>query len=81
MRHLAPALVLLMLAACDGGGDPVEQALRETAAANHSAVTKETATTEPSPDRTDMSDRIRVAGMIAHHRAALTTAQAALREP
>lgn len=43
----APALIaLLTLAACDGGGDPVEQALRETAAANQSAAVKETATTE-----------------------------------
>ncbi|HEX8660464.1 MAG TPA: DUF305 domain-containing protein [Brevundimonas sp.] len=33
------------LAACDGGGDPVQQALRETATANQSAVVKETATT------------------------------------
>lgn len=31
------------LTACDGGGDPVQQALRETAAANHSAVVRETA--------------------------------------
>ncbi len=30
---------LLTLAACDGGGDPVQQALRETAAANQSAAT------------------------------------------
>ncbi|WP_439472135.1 DUF305 domain-containing protein [Brevundimonas sp.] len=29
---------LLTLAACDGGGDPVQQALRETAAANQSAT-------------------------------------------
>jgi len=47
MRRLALGLTaLLTLAACDGGGDPVEQALRETAAANHAAVTKETATVE-----------------------------------
>lgn len=38
---LAPAL-----AACDGGGDPVQQALRDTAAANHAAATKTTAEVE-----------------------------------
>jgi uncharacterized protein (DUF305 family) len=35
----------LALAACDGGGDPVQRALRDTAAANQSAAVKETATT------------------------------------
>ena len=35
-----------MLVACDGGGDPVQSALRDTAAANHAAVTKTTG--EPS---------------------------------
>ena len=38
--------ILLVLTACDGGGDPVQQALRETATANHSAVVKETASGE-----------------------------------
>lgn len=41
MRIVAVALgtaCLLTLAACDGGGDPVQQALRETAAANQSAA-------------------------------------------
>jgi uncharacterized protein (DUF305 family) len=47
MRAAALGLAaLLALTACDGGGDPVEQALRETAAANHSAVTQETASVE-----------------------------------
>lgn len=48
MRLILPALALLTLTACDGGGDPVESALRETAAANHAAVTKTTAETETS---------------------------------
>lgn len=38
-------LAALALAACDGGGDPVQQALRETATANQSATVRETATT------------------------------------
>lgn len=80
MRRALALTALLALTACDGGGDPVEQALRETAAANHSARVKETATAEPSPARADMPDRIRVAGMIAQHRAAVTTAEAALRD-
>jgi len=46
---MRPALTVLLatltLAACDGGGDPVQQALRETATANQSATVRETATT------------------------------------
>lgn len=48
MRIAALGLALLALTACKGGGDPVEQAVRETAAANHSAVTQETASVEPA---------------------------------
>ena len=50
--RLLPVLSFLLLAmapalaACDGGGDPVDQALRETAAKNHSATVKETAEVE-----------------------------------
>lgn len=39
----------LMLVACDGGGDPVQSALRDTAAANHAAVTKTTGETSSHP--------------------------------
>lgn len=52
--RFAPALAFLLLAlapalaACDGGGDPVQQALRDTASANHAATVKETAEVEPS---------------------------------
>ncbi|KQY84666.1 DUF305 domain-containing protein [Brevundimonas sp. Root1423] len=35
------AAAALALGACDGGGDPVQQALRETAATNQSATVKE----------------------------------------
>lgn len=77
---------LLTLAACDGGGDPVEQALRETAAANHAATVKPTATVSPparvatkaGPASADPADQVYIAEMIAHHRAALTRAEDAL---
>ena len=46
MRTVLTALLAtLTLAACDGGGDPVQQALRETATANQSATVRETAAT------------------------------------
>lgn len=44
MRVPALGLAALLLTACDGGGDPVQQALRETATANQNATFKETAT-------------------------------------
>ena len=48
MRLALALAALTLLTACEGGGDPVESALRDTAAANHSAVTRETASAEPS---------------------------------
>lgn len=77
MRAVAPALLAaLALTACDGGGDPVQQALRETAAANQSAAVRETATvSDPVP-----AEQIFVARMIAHHREAIATADAALAQ-
>jgi len=45
---LTTVLATLALTACDGGGDPVQQALRETAATNQSATVSETATTSTS---------------------------------
>lgn len=71
--------VLLVLTACDGGGDPVEQALRETATANHSAMVKETATAEPSQPSAGPTDRALVSAMINDSRAAVVRAEAALR--
>ncbi|QDH72696.1 DUF305 domain-containing protein [Brevundimonas sp. M20] len=41
MRAAPGLAALVMLAACEGGGDPVEQALRETAAVNHSATVED----------------------------------------
>ncbi|MFC7378561.1 DUF305 domain-containing protein [Brevundimonas sp. GCM10030266] len=48
MRAALGLTLLMMLAACEGGGDPVQQALRDTAAANHSAATPETAEVDHS---------------------------------
>ncbi|WP_428154272.1 DUF305 domain-containing protein [Brevundimonas sp.] len=46
IRAALPIALLGLLAACDGGGDPVEQALRDTSAANHAAATRTTAETQ-----------------------------------
>lgn len=53
MRIAAALLTMLALAACDGGGDPVNQALRDTAAANHAAQVKDGAVSgAPHADHT-----------------------------
>ena len=46
IRVLTPLALLGLLSACDGGGDPVQQALRDTSAANHAAATRTTAETQ-----------------------------------
>jgi|SRR6478672_4736760 len=76
--RFAPAVLLatMALAACDGGGDPVEQALRETAAANQSATVRETATVS-APASTD---QVWIDRMTAHHREAVALADTALAQ-
>lgn len=44
---LALGALTIALTACDGGGDPVQQALREASAAHHAAATPATAEVEP----------------------------------
>lgn len=44
-RALTGLTMALALAACDGGGDPVQQALRDSAAANHAATVTDGAVT------------------------------------
>ena len=73
MRRLA-ALALLALAACEGG-DPVESALRETAAANHAAATRETDLEAAGPAGADAALLRR---LIAAEREALAAAEALL---
>ena len=46
IRAALPVALLGLLAACDGGGDPVQQALRDTSAANHAAAARTTAETQ-----------------------------------
>ena len=48
-RLLIVAALPLMLAACDGGGDPVQQALREVSANNHARTVKDGAVSGPAP--------------------------------
>jgi uncharacterized protein (DUF305 family) len=68
---------VLALAACDGGGDPVQQALRETSAKNHAATVREGATPRTLAATRDQTY---IAQMIEHDGAAIATAQAALRD-
>ena len=42
IRVLAPLTLLSLLGACDGGGDPVQQALRDASAANQAAAARTT---------------------------------------
>ena len=46
IRAALSVALLFVLAACDGGGDPVQQALRDTSAANHAAAARTTAETQ-----------------------------------
>lgn len=79
MRRFALAVALVALAACSEGGDPVQMALRDASAARQAAAMKETA--EPptaAAVAADTGDAAYVAGMIEHHRAAVTLAVDAL---
>lgn len=42
IRVLAPLALLGLLSACDGGGDPVQQALRDASAAHQAAAARTT---------------------------------------
>jgi uncharacterized protein (DUF305 family) len=83
--RIAGLAALLFLTACEGGGDPVEQALRETASANHAATVKATAAVSPSSEvqigsGAAPADQAYVAEMTEHHRSAIALAEAALKE-
>lgn len=77
---LAGLGLLLALAACEGGGDPVEQALRDASAANHAATIREGTVSRPVPAAApgETADEAFVASMIAHHRSAVAMADVAL---
>ncbi|WP_395942471.1 DUF305 domain-containing protein [Brevundimonas sp.] len=48
IRAALSVAFVALLAACDGGGDPVQQALRDTSAANHAAAARTTAESQAS---------------------------------
>jgi uncharacterized protein (DUF305 family) len=80
MRGVAVVLcgLALALSACKGGGDPVEQALREASAERQAALVRDGTVSGPAaPDEGDAgqaADAAFVAGMIERHRAAMAVA-------
>jgi uncharacterized protein (DUF305 family) len=72
------------LCACDGGGDPVQQALQEASAANQAAQvrTGTVSTAAPATGRPGASpdDQALVARMITQQRAGVTLADTALAQ-
>lgn len=73
-------LTALMLAACDGGGDPVQQAMRETAEANQSAAVRATAEVETAAPAVASVDAAYVADMIARGEDQIARGRIALRD-
>jgi uncharacterized protein (DUF305 family) len=85
MRGLAVVLcgLALALSACKGGGDPVEQALRDAAAERQAVLVREGTVSGPAAPETPgvsdaRADAAFVAGMIEQHRAAMALAVEAL---
>ena len=80
---LAVPALALALVACDGGGDPVQQALRDASAERHAAALK---TTEEQQRQTPVAppaqtaDQAQVARMIAEHEAAIASARRTLEQ-
>ena len=70
-----PALALA-LAACDGGGDPGQQALRDASAERQAALVKDGEVS--GPVAAPGEDAAHVQKLIASHEAALVDARAAL---
>lgn len=67
------------LMGCEGGGDPVEQALRDASAARQAAATPTTAEMEARRSAS-APDQAYVEAAIQEHRAAIARAEASLRE-
>lgn len=77
----AALLGLLALAACEGGGDPVQQALRDVSAQRQAAAVKEGVTPAPTSRPAPASaDAAHAARMIAGNEQALAAARAALND-
>lgn len=87
-RLVALAVLPLLLAGCDGGGDPVQQAVREASASNHAATVKEGEVSGPltqdgaqaAPAAAQAGDQAYIDGMIAHHQGAVAMAEVAMRD-
>ncbi|MBF0665398.1 MAG: DUF305 domain-containing protein [Brevundimonas sp.] len=82
MKRLAAGLALLAVAACGEGGDPVQMALRDAAAARQAATVQEGVTAPPvtaAAEPGSTGDAAFVAGMIEHHQAAVALATKTLK--
>ena len=80
MRLPLLALIALSLSACDGGGDPVQQALRDAAAQRQAATVQDGAVSGPSETAAAAPPSAFATDMIARDEAAIAAARAALRE-
>jgi uncharacterized protein (DUF305 family) len=81
IRAVVLAGLALTLAACDGGGDPVQQALRDASAERQAAALKTTEELEsrtPVAVATRTADQIAVAALIVDHEEAIEIARRAL---
>lgn len=81
IRYVVPAALALTLTACDGGGDPVQQALRDASAERHAATLKTTEELErqtPVSRTTETADQANVARLIADNEAVIATARRVL---
>lgn len=78
MRRLAAAGALLALAACGEGGDPVQMALRDAAAARQAAAVQEGVSAQAPAASAAAGDAAFVTRMIEHHEAALALARETL---
>lgn len=83
MRRLALMVLPLILAACEGGGDPVDQAVREISARHQAAAVKEGTVSGPSPaaaaaPSAPNEDQAALRQMLARNQEAITAAEAVL---
>ena len=79
MRRYLLCLAVLGVAACEGGGDPVDQAVREISANYHAKAVKDGTISGPvtaeTPIETSAADQALIDGMIADHQAAIAKAR------
>ena len=80
---IALAVLALTLSACEGGGDPVEQALRDASAENHAATVQEGVVSAPAHGAgrgATAGDRAFAASEAAMHAGMATASGATLDE-